>query len=274
MSESTERQLLADYSTRMFRAGFVANHDGNVSARLPTGRFLATPTSTSKADVTPASCVIVDDCGVVQGRGKVFSEIGLHLLIYRKRADVGAVVHAHPPTATGFAVAGVALPEPFIAEALVSLGAAIPLVPTAAPGPAAVSALEPYVLDYDAVMLGNHGVLAWGKTVEQAYLRLELVEHLAKITLVANQLGGPRPLPRAVVTSMMEARRKAGLGAAADRAIAAPGSSTPSSAPPTVVACAPAPPGATVTVYERPKLPPANELAAMIREELERSLRK
>ena len=273
MSEAQDRQALSDYARRMHQSGWVANHDGNLSVRLGDKRFLATPTSTSKADVTPPSIVLVDDCGVVQGRGKVFSEIGLHLLVYRLRSDVHAVVHAHPPAATAFAVAGVALPEPFIAEALVSLGPSIPLVPSAAPGPAAVAALEKFVAEHDAVLLGNHGVLAWGKNTEQAFLRCELVEHLAKITLAAQPLGGPRPLPRPVVAAMMEARRKAGLGQAAERA-QVPSGSVPASGPPSVIACAPAPPGATVTVRERPKLPPPGELAALIREELERTLRK
>ena len=270
MNEAAQRQALADYAVRMHRSGWVANHDGNLSLRLTANRFLATPTSTSKAEVTPSSIVLVDGGGAVLGRGKVFSEIGLHLAVFRHRPDVHAVVHAHPPTATGFAVAGITLPEPFIAEALVSLGGTIPLVPTAAPGPAAVAALEPFIADHDAVLLGNHGCLAWGKTVEQAFLRLELVEHLAKITLVAQQLGGPRPLPRPQVASMMEARRKAGLGLAADRA----SGGSISEDPPTIIACAPAPIGATVKVRERGKIPDAHALAAMIREELERSLRK
>jgi L-fuculose-phosphate aldolase len=257
MSESARRAELADYAQRLHARGWVANHDGNLTARLGEGRYLATPTATSKAAVRADSLLVVDEAGArVSGRGKPFSELGLHLTVYRRRPDVQAVVHAHPPTATGFAVAGVELSEPMIAEAVVSLGAGVPTVPFAAPGEAANQALAPFVAGHDAVLLGGHGVLAWGADVEQAYLRLELVEHLARIALVARQLGGIRPLPAAVIPALLEARRKAGLGLAAG--------SEPIK---TVVACAPAPPGADVKVYE-----PGADLATIIRQEIAAAL--
>src|SRR5262245_48817886 len=195
-SESQLRAELADYAQRLHARGWVANHDGNLTARLGDGRFLATPTATSKAAVRADSLLVVDEAGArVSGRTKPFGEIGLHLTVYRNRPDVNAVVHAHPPTATGFAVAGVALEQPFIAEAVVSLGVGIPTVPYAAPGAAACQALAPFTTSHDAVLMANHGVIAWGADVEQAYLRLELVEHLARIALVARQLGAIQPLP-------------------------------------------------------------------------------
>src|SRR6185503_4322798 len=123
---------------------------GNVTVRLEPGRTLATPTAVSKAEVRSDGLVIVDEAGAkISGRGKPFSEIGLHLTVYRNRPDVNAVIHAHPPTATGFTVAGVGLEAPMIAEAVVSLGAGVPMVPFAAPGPAACQALAPFVGDYD-----------------------------------------------------------------------------------------------------------------------------
>src|SRR5690606_2448675 len=145
--------------------------------------------------------LVVDGAGkVLSGGGRVFSEIGLHLAIYRARRDVNAVVHAHPPKATGLSVAGSRLLEtPFLPEAIVSLGPSVPTVPFAPPGDAAARALEPFLGAYDAVLLENHGVLAWGKDVEQAYLRLELVEHLARIALVAEQAGGVRPVPSSLL---------------------------------------------------------------------------
>src|SRR5581483_4655757 len=125
---------------------WVANHDGNVSCKLEAGRYLITPTATSKAEVTPDSLCVVDDSGArVSGRTKPPGEVGLHVTIYRNRPDVGAVIHAHPPTATGFAVSGVALDQAFMPEAVVSLGASIPTVPFAAPGPSACQALAPFV---------------------------------------------------------------------------------------------------------------------------------
>ena len=169
------RAQLADYARRLHARGWVANHDGNVTVRLAEGRTLATPTAVSKADVTPDSLVLVDDGGrVVQGGGRVFSEIMLHLTVYRSRPDVGAVVHAHPPTATGFAIAGAAvarlLDQSLLPEAVVSLGPGVPLVPFAPPGEAACRALASFTLTHDAVLVENHGVFAWGRDLGQAYL--------------------------------------------------------------------------------------------------------
>lgn len=212
MTEHRLRVELCTYSQRLHERGFVANHDGNISVRLGPGRYLATPTATSKAMVQSDNLVIVDDAGArVSGNGRPFSEMALHLCVYRERPDVQVVMHAHPVTATGFAVAGRGLEVPFLPEAVVSLGPGIPLVPLAAPGGAAVAALKPYPRAYDAVLLGGNGVLTWGSDLEQAYLRLELVEHLARIALVAQQLGGVQGLPAAMMPPLLEARRKAGL---------------------------------------------------------------
>jgi L-fuculose-phosphate aldolase len=268
MSEQHRRAEMADYARRLHARGWVANHDGNLSFKLEPGRYLITPTATSKAEVQSDSLLLVDESGArISGRTKPFGEIGLHLTVFRNRPDVHAVVHAHPPTATGFAVAGVPLDQAFMAEAVVSLGPSIPTVPFAAPGAAACQALAPFVADHDAVLLAGHGVLAWGTDLEQAYLRLELVEHLARIALVARQLGGARPLPAAVVPALLDARAKAGLG----RAPAPTRESTSdSAAKKVVVACAPAPPGSDVEVYD----PKRAELAAIIRQEIVAALKK
>jgi L-fuculose-phosphate aldolase len=255
MSEQGLKAEISDYSKRLHARGWVANHDGNVTFRLGGGRYLATPTATSKAAVGPEDVIVVDEGGAkVSGRGKPFSEIGLHLTVYRNRPDVNAVVHAHPPTATGFAVAGFDLSQPILAEAVVSLGVGIPTVPFAPPGAAACNQLAPFVGSHDAVLLNGNGALSWGVDLEQAYLRMELVEHLAKIALVAHQLGGVRAIPQTAIPALLEARRKA----------------FPSTER-VVVACAPAPPGSDVKVYEPPKksvLPNPGDLAAIIREEI------
>ena len=137
-------------------------------------------------------------------------------------------------------------------------------------------AFAPFAPAYDAVLLENHGVLAWGRDLEQAYLRLELVEHLARIALVAAQLGGVRPVPQSAMPALLEARRKAGLGAAAT-STANPASST-SYAPRAVIACAPPPPGSDVVLLERPRAARPGkttaELTAMIREEIVAALKK
>jgi L-fuculose-phosphate aldolase len=265
MAEPKRRVEVAEYARRLHARGWVANHDGNVTVREGAGRYLVTPTATSKAAVTPDSLLIVDDSGAkVSGAGKPFSEIGLHLTVYQNRADVNAVIHAHPPTATGFAVAGVGLDQPILPEAVVSLGASIPTVPPSAPGAASCQALAPFVGAHDAVLLGGHGVLTWGVDLEQAYLRMELVEHLARISLVARQLGGARPVAPALMPALLEARRKAGLGVAQEPAKKV------------VVACAPAPPGSDVEVYDpkRAVLPSATDLAAIIRQEISNALKK
>src|SRR4029079_8439615 len=143
MGEQSLKAEISDYSQRLHARGWVANHDGNITYRLGGGRYLATPTATSKAAVGPEDVIIVDEGGAkVSGRGKPFSEIGLHLTVFRNRPDVNAVLHAHPPTATGVAVSGVELGAPMIAEAVVSLGAGVPTVPFAAPGTAACQALS------------------------------------------------------------------------------------------------------------------------------------
>ena len=291
MSDRQRAAEVADYAQRLHARGWVANHDGNVSVRDGSGRFLATPTATSKAAVRADGLVVVDEAGnKVGGAGKPFSEIGLHLAIYQQRRDVNAVVHAHPPTATGFAVAGVPLDEAFLAEAVVSLGPGVPTVPFAAPGADAGRALAGYAADCDAVLLGGHGVLAWGPDLETAYLRVELVEHLAKVALVARQLGGVRPLPSAALPALLAARAKAGLGsvrasfssgsASSSLSSSRASSSSAASAKKVVVACAPAPPGSDVEVYapERASraatLPSSVELADIIRQEIAAALKK
>ncbi len=268
------RHELAAIAQHLHAAGWVANHDGNASAR-DGARYLATPTATSKRKIGERDLVELDPKGAVVGRGKVFGEIGLHLAVYERRPDVGCVIHAHPPAATAIACArgGNPIEVPFIAEAVVSIGPRIPKLPYAPPGDAARAALAPWCELVDAVLLGNHGVLAWGADPEQAFLRLELVEHLAKIALAAQPLGGVQPLPAGALGPLLAARAKAGLGRAADRAVeiesklpgAAPGASD---AARPVVACAPAPHSSVPTIA-----PGGARLADIVRDELVRALR-
>ena len=262
MSERLRRAELVDYSHRLHQRGWVANHDGNLSAGIADGRFLCTPTATSKAEVTGESLLIVDAAGTrISGTAKPFSELGLHMCVYKHRPDVQAVVHAHPPHATALAASGRCLDQPFLAEAVVSLGPVIPLVPVSAPGPSAVAMLEPYVALYDVVLIVGNGVLAWGDSVEQAYLRLELCEHLARITLLAQPLGGPKPLPAALLPALLEARRRAGLGPEA-RGVPVP-----------VPVPAPAP-SAAAAANASPRSADSDTVAALIRQEIAAALRR
>jgi L-fuculose-phosphate aldolase len=199
----------------------------------------------------------------------VFGEIGLHLAVYERRPDIGAVVHAHPPYATAIASSRENPIElPFIAEAVVSLGPRIPKLPYAQPGTAAREALAPWCELVDAVLLGNHGVLAWGKDCETALLRLELVEHLAKIAVTAAALGGVEPLPASAIQPLLAARAKAGIGRAADRAVDTAAQLLGRSAQAPVVACAPAPHSDVSTIA-----PGGAKLADVVREEIVRALR-
>jgi L-fuculose-phosphate aldolase len=286
------RVQVADVARLLHARGWVANHDGNVTAR-DGARFIATPTATSKRAIGDRDLLELDPRGQVQGRGKVFGEIGLHLAVYERRPDVGCVVHAHPPSATAIASSrGNPIERPFLAEAVVSLGPRIPKVPYAQPGDPARAALAPWCELVDAVLLGNHGVLAWGADPEQAYLRLELVEHLATIALAAAALGGVEPLPDAAIGPLLAARAKANLGRAGDRAVAtaaqlldAPRTSDAprtGDGPRPVVACAPAPHSSVPTVSAGGQPISSTDsstfgtadLATVVREEIVRALRK
>jgi L-fuculose-phosphate aldolase len=260
------RVAVAETSRHLHAAGWVANHDGNVTAR-DGQRFIATPTATSKRLIHERDLIEVDAKGQVHGAGKVFGEIGLHLIVYERRPDIGAVIHAHPPYATAIASSrGNPIELPFIAEAVVSLGAKIPKLAFAQPGPAARDVLAPWCELVDAVLLGNHGVIAWGKDCETALMRLELVEHLAKIATAAAALGGVEPLPDSVIQPLLAARAKAGIGRAADRAVETAAQLLGRQAP--VVACAPAPHS------DVPTIPPGGaKLADVVREEIVRALR-
>jgi L-fuculose-phosphate aldolase len=217
--EEEARQDILRYSHAVHRYGWVANHDGNLSVRLEPERILATPTAMSKADVTPASLIVVDREGkLVAGTRNPFSELQLHLAAYESRPDISAVVHAHPPTATAFAVAGHTLPAPFIAEAVVSIGADVPLVPYHRPGHPSLSGdVGEALWRADVVLLENHGILAVGPSLELCVLRIELVEHLCKIALTAQRLGGAKALPEDDVQTLLAKRAKAGLGPPAQR---------------------------------------------------------
>ena len=212
--ERDTREAVVRYAQLVYSKGWVANHDGNLTARSTRGRIIATPTAMSKGDVGSDDLIVVNEDGErVSGRRRSFSEMALHLEVYREREDAQAVIHAHPPFATAMACAGVELGQPFIAEAIVSLGHHIPLVPFCAPKtPSFTRSLTPMLPFHDVVVMQNHGVISWGSTLEQAFLRMELVEHLASIATAAKAWGGTKPLPDVVVRSLLDARRRAGLG--------------------------------------------------------------
>ena len=189
--------------------GFVAAMDGNLSVRLDEERILATPTAMSKGLMRPSDLVIVDREGnLVSGRRQVSSEIAMHLLIYKHRPDIRGIVHAHPPTATGFAAAGIALNQPLVCEVVIGLGS-IPLARYGTPGtPELSEALEPLVPQYDAILMSNHGVVTYGDTLQHAYMKMETVEHFAQIALVTHVLGRQQPLEGEDLQKLIVARSK------------------------------------------------------------------
>ncbi len=208
------RSELVATSRRLHQMGWVANHDGNISLRLTGKRLLITPTAYSKLDVDDSSLIIVDSDGkVLEGRKKPFSELELHLAAYRARPEVEVVIHAHPPCATAFGLVGLELSPVAMPEIVVSLGDKIPTVPRAMPKtPEAVKGVEAAASQVDAMLLAGNGALTLGADLNQALLRMELVEHYAKILTAARQLGQVTPLADGDVAKLLEARKKAGLG--------------------------------------------------------------
>lgn len=208
-TERKHREEIVRYGRMLHAKGFVAAMDGNLSVRLKQDRILVTPTGLSKGSMRPADMVIVDPEGRrVAGRRNVTSEIGMHLMIYRTRSDVKAIVHAHPPTATGFAAAGMALTEPLVCEVVMGLGC-IPLARYGTPGTSELAqSLEPFVPKYDAILMSNHGVVAYGDTLEHAYMKMETVEHFAEIALVTHLLGRQQPLKEGEIEKLILARTK------------------------------------------------------------------
>jgi L-fuculose-phosphate aldolase len=175
---------------RLWQAGLTAGQDGNVSVRYQSDRVLVTPRGLLKSELGPDDLVEVGLDGThLAGSRQASTELDLHLRVYRRRRDCGAVVHAHPPTATAFAVAGEGIPADVLPEVAVLIGE-VPLVPYATPGtPALGDAAEPYLDAHDAVLLANHGAVAWGPDLARARIRMESLEHAARILLAARSLG-------------------------------------------------------------------------------------
>ena len=207
--ERQYREQIVRYGRMLHDRGFVAATDGNLSVRLSENRILSTPTCMSKGCMRASDLVVVDAEGrLVSGKRNVSSEIGMHLLIYRLRPDVKGIVHAHPPTATGFAAAGVPLNQPLVCEVVIGLGS-IPLAKYGTPGTAELTdALEPLVPGFDAILMSNHGVVAYGSDLEQAYMKMETVEHFARIALVTHQIGHQQPLGASEVEKLVVVRAK------------------------------------------------------------------
>jgi len=218
-TERCQRLEICAVGHRLYQRGYVIACEGNLSVRLDAERILLTPSGVCKGDLTPQELLLTDLSGVVlSGAGQPSSEMQMHLLYYRARPDVQAICHAHPPTATGFAVAGRALEEAILPpEVVIALGK-VPLAPYGTPGTSELCAgLEPLVSKHDAILLENHGVVTCGKNLRTAYYHMETVEQCARVLLTAASLGRSRLPPRVEVQKLIAARSRYGSMVRDDR---------------------------------------------------------
>lgn len=197
---------------RTYDRGYVASNDGNISARIDNDRVLITPTGVSKGYMKVEDLVVVDFNGkVISGTKKPSSEVFMHIQVYKDRPDINSVCHAHPPYATGFAVAGIPLDKCILPEVIVALGS-VPLIEYGTPG--TEEFYKPVVKllkDYDAFLLANHGALTIGKDVLNAYHKMETIEHFAHIAFVAQQIGYVNTLNPEQVKKLIDLREKFGI---------------------------------------------------------------
>jgi len=213
MDEQALKLAICDVGRRMYDNHFLAANDGNISVRVGPGRFLCTPTGMSKGWMTPEDIAVVDDQGrQLEGRRPRTSEILLHLEIYRERPDVNAVCHAHPPHATAFAVAGVPLPAGFMPETEVLLGP-VPVAEYHAPGSTDVArSILPHLKNkITTILLAHHGVVACDQTLELAYFHLETADMVAKILLLAKQIGALPRLNEPQMRELLKNKQNMGL---------------------------------------------------------------
>ncbi len=206
------RELMVDICHRMWQLGWVAANDGNVSVKLGDDLYMCTPTGVSKSFITAEKLLVINGKGeVLEGNAKPSSEIKMHLRCYKDRDDVGAVIHAHPPTATGFAVAGVPLDQYSMIETVIAIGS-IPITPYGTPSTDEVpEAIAPYLPYHDVMLLENHGALTVGADLITAYYRMETLELYAKISLTARQLGGEREISRENIDRLISMRPRYGV---------------------------------------------------------------
>lgn len=212
-NEYQAKSLIAEVCRLMYNKNFVASNDGNVSAKVSDTTLWTTPTGVSKGLVKENMLVKVDlDGNVLQGDRKPSSEVKMHLRVYRENPNVKAVVHAHPPIATSFSIAGIPLRTPILAEAVVQLGE-IPIASYATPGTQEVpDSIAPFCKTHNGVLLANHGALTWGSDVMQAYYRMESLEYYATVTMYSSSIiGKANELSCEQVDKLLDARTRLGI---------------------------------------------------------------
>lgn len=212
ITELDQRKAICEIGRRMWQRNYVAATDGNISVRLGPDRYLCTPSGVSKGFMEPNDLVIADGKGKkLSGGGKVTSEFTTHLAAYEERPDVHAVVHAHPPKAIGFSLAGVSLADCILPEVIYSIGG-IPTTAYATPATIEGSeVLREYIRQCDAVLLDRHGSVTVGVNVLDAYLKLEKLEHACESLLVAHTLGHVRRLGSEEISKLQQVRESYGV---------------------------------------------------------------
>ncbi len=209
--EKALREQVCDIGRNLWNRGLVASNDGNISALMPGGRVLCTPTGVSKGYLTPAMLAVVDLRGNVLAQHEGHhpsSEVRMHLRIYQESATAGAVVHAHPPYSTAFAVMGQAIRTRMMPESVVTMPE-VPLAPYASPSTEAMpDSVAPFARTHSACLLEHHGALSWGPDLMTAYLTMERLEYTAQMTYLLRQIGGERDLPQDEIARLQELRRR------------------------------------------------------------------
>jgi L-fuculose-phosphate aldolase len=210
MDETQARKLIVEVGKLLYERSYVVSSDGNISIRLDETRVLATPTMTCKGRMMEDSLAVTDLDGKPLSDKKASSELAMHLLIYKERPDIKAVCHAHPPHGTAFAVAGLAIDEPILSEVILTLGC-VPLTDYGTPSTAELTeSMRPFVAHHNALLMANHGAVAYGADLWQAFDRLETLEHTAKIAILARALGGANNLPKDSIEKLINIREKSG----------------------------------------------------------------
>ena len=214
MSEYEIKKQICDIGKRIYDRRMAAANDGNISVKISDNEFLCTPTGVSKGFMTPEYICKVDADGNVIQANKGFkpsSEIKMHMRVYKKRPDVKAVVHAHPIYATSYAIAGKALTQPIMPEAVIALGC-VPLAKYGTPSTMEIpDAVEEYLPYFDAVLLENHGALAYSDSLLAAYHKMESLEFYAELLYLSSQIGTPQEFSKEQIERLYEIRRQMGL---------------------------------------------------------------
>jgi L-fuculose-phosphate aldolase len=205
LTEYKLKQLIVRVARRLDQKGILTSTDGNLSARLDDGGTLITPSGSCKGELEPEKIVRIFRDGSPR-HGRPSSEIALHRMIYARRPDVRAIVHAHPPYATAYAVAGIALDQPILSEAILTLGR-VPVAVYAMPTAEELArSVEPLVEHHDAVLLRFHGAVCFGRDIEQAGYLMETLEHVARIDYIRRALGSNEVIPANEVTRLEQLR--------------------------------------------------------------------